>query len=661
MFIKNIQVQKYRHLEGLEFGPFRTPDATSDLIVLAGPNGGGKTSVLELISLALSNMWSLTYQLNRTASQSSFEVTIGLLPEELKLIEQAKEAASSGFSASDARAFEYLVSQRSYCRSFGFQGGAYQKDPTLHNQMHDLVQRILRGSYSRPLGFFLGADRSFVKREFNRNHLFNYSTYATYQHAWSFAFQPAIRQYEDMFDFIVTWRYHFTRRLGSWHLKKANELLAENETPPQDFYGDILNLVFPGYRFVDSESDAPTDLHVRIPSGEAISFSDLSSGEKEVFFMLCFFQRHNVQEAVLLIDEPELHLHPSLARTLLRTMQTLKPRNQIWLATQSSEIIDQAGRDRVFFIRRGENKKADVVKATDEEQSLTCLRDFFGYSGYLGLAKAMVFTEGRNSSADRKLFARLLPAGEREIKFIPASGCSEVERINRAVLSILEADVGWCRFFLIRDRDFMTDEICAAVRQRGGDRLFLLHKHEIENYLIVPRAIAVVLSNLFDVPCSEEDVEQELLLSAKDIAGNVLREMVAFRLNSQFRPEDFSVPKLLQDELPFGSDGWNAQKLATLKSTLSSRASGIRQSLQTEVAKDGFDITFEQCRSEIELALSSDKWKQLLPGKEILQRFARRKNLGNVAILHNAVINHLASNPEYIDDELKSIFQKISD
>jgi recombinational DNA repair ATPase RecF len=59
MFIKQIEIQKYRHLENISLGPFLRPPDASDLVVLAGPNGGGKSSVLELLSLALSSMYSL--------------------------------------------------------------------------------------------------------------------------------------------------------------------------------------------------------------------------------------------------------------------------------------------------------------------------------------------------------------------------------------------------------------------------------------------------------------------------------------------------------------------------------------------------------------------------------------------------------------------------
>jgi len=656
MYIKRMQIGKYRHIESIEFGPFRPPAKLSDLVVLAGPNGGGKTSVLELVSLALSNMWSLAYQLNRTAPQSSFEVTIGLLPSELKLIEAAKDRA---YSTPEAAAMEYLTLHRSYCRSFSFSGGEYEKDPALHNTMHGVVQGALRGSLIRPLGFFLGSDRSYLKQAFVREKIFSYSTYASRQHTWSYAFQTAAKQYEDMFDFLVTWRYHYARRLGSWYLKKAAGAVSAEASPPPDEYGDVLARVFPEYRFVESEDDAPTDLFVRIPSGEVVSFSDLSSGEKEVFFTLCFFQRHSVEEAVVLIDEPELHLHPSLSRLLLRTMQSLKPRNQIWLATQSSDVIDESGRDRVFFVRRGADRKAQVIPATEEQEVLSCLRDFFGYTGYLGLARAMVFTEGRNSSADRKLFSRLIPTGDREIKFIPANGSSEIERINRALLAILEADVGWCRFFLIRDRDFLTDSAVQAIRSKAVDRLFVLDRHELENYLLVPAVISRTLESLFDKPMSPDQVLAELRTSGYRIAGNALRDMVAYRLNYRFRPADFSVPKLMNNEVLLSESGWDSPKLQQLKADLQGRATMVEESLGTMLATQNFELTFQESLAGIETALAGDDWVRVLPGKELLQDFASRMGLGRVTTLQNALINELAVSPDEVPTDLSTTLATI--
>jgi hypothetical protein len=53
-------------------------------------------------------------------------------------------------------------------------------------------------------------------------------------------------------------------------------------------YNDLLGQLFPGYSFVEATHD-DLSLKVQLPTGNVIPFQDLSSGEKEVFFILSFF------------------------------------------------------------------------------------------------------------------------------------------------------------------------------------------------------------------------------------------------------------------------------------------------------------------------------------------------------------------------------------
>jgi len=463
-----------------------------------------------------------------------------------------------------------------------------------------------------------------------------------------------------MLIFLITWRYHFTKRLGQYLLDLEAGDVTEADRPA-DEYGKILELVLPGYRFAESPTDAPTDLYVRLPSGEQVPFSDLSSGEKEVFFLLCFFQRHSVEEAVIIIDEPELHLHPSLARILLKTMQEMKPHNQIWLATQSSEVIDHAGRARVFFVRRNTEHNAEIVPSTDEEEALLCLRDFFGYSGYMGLAKAMIFTEGRNASADRKLFSMVTQSASREIKFIPSGSFSELERINRAVLSMIDAEVGWCKFFLIRDRDYLDAEMLAQRREKLGNRMYILQRHELENYLLNFELIAKIMTEIFDHSISAAEVRDSFHECAISISGNVLRDMIAYRLNLKFQREDFSVPKLREGQLAFHEGEWNSDELSALRGSLESRCADVTGQLQQQIGEIAFDAMFTSCKSEIENGLKSEAWIEEFPGKELLRAFIRSMDLPAPPTLQNLIIKEMARDQGQIPDELNQIIQRAAE
>jgi len=69
----------------------------------------------------------------------------------------------------------------------------------------------------------------------------------------------------------------------------------------------------------------------------------LSSGEREFFNLLCTVFAYSIEAGVLVIDEPELHLHPKWQKkftNLLRRLSTEK-NIQIILVTHSGSIIDK--------------------------------------------------------------------------------------------------------------------------------------------------------------------------------------------------------------------------------------------------------------------------------------------------------------------------------
>ena len=88
MYIKEIRVKSFRHLENVNLGPFTEPPNQSELVVLAGPNAGGKSSVLELLGYALSQSWSLGWRLHRSFPTSSFEIAIGVTSYERNLVQE---------------------------------------------------------------------------------------------------------------------------------------------------------------------------------------------------------------------------------------------------------------------------------------------------------------------------------------------------------------------------------------------------------------------------------------------------------------------------------------------------------------------------------------------------------------------------------------------
>lgn len=631
---------------------------------MAGPNGGGKSSVLELLGYALSNSWSLGWSLSRSFPANAFEVAIALTPDEINLVRQYIQNYQSVYAG---EVLSYFEKNAYYYRAYNYLEGKYQENSALYNQIHNMVTSALRNHYSRPLGFSLRSDRHYPTAGFQQHKLFSYSQIVQREHIWQMAFNTSEAQYMDMFDFLVQQRYHYFRRLGAYHHRLATEG-SHGEAPPSDPlepYDELLQSLFQGYKFAQAEEEVPTNLYVQLPSGEVVPFNDLSSGEKEVFFILSFFLRHNVNNAVILIDEPEMHLHPELARMLVRTMQSIRPGNQLWLATHNAEIIDEAGRDRVVYLARDQETRQSVVTlGTDEPEAMRHLKDLFGYSGYVGIAKNMVFLEGLDSSSDRKLFSSLFPQYGTRLKFVPCKSSENLTRINAAILSILESSLGWMQFYLIRDRDFLTQEIVEQYCEHASGRLYVLDRYHIENYLLDDELIARVQTEIFNKPTDAATVQSKLMTIARSISGEILQKMTAFRLNLIYRPEDFSLGNFMSRQSILKPNGeLDSAKVEQLKQQVVTKTATINSSLAASTEPAQLDVLIAQYRDEVRQAImgSNQKWRSLFPGRRLLEEYARAEGLGKAIVLQNNLIKELSAAPERVAPELRRVIESIVD
>lgn len=126
-------------------------------------------------------------------------------------------------------------------------------------------------------------------------------------------------------------------------------------------------------------------------------------------------------------------------------------------------------------------------------------------------------------------------------------GVDNLTRINAAVLSILDGTLGLCQFYLIRDCDYLTQDMVSAYAKHTSGRLHVLKRNQIENYLLDMELISKVLFDVFHCSRSPDKVEADCRTICRKISGEVLRDMVNFRLNAQFRPQDFGLGKVFRE------------------------------------------------------------------------------------------------------------------
>lgn len=118
--------------------------------------------------------------------------------------------------------------------------------------------------------------------------------------------------------------------------------------------------LLPGYTNPRIQHDP---LRLEITKGnQALSMDQLSDGEKQVLVMTADIARRLAmvypkepkpleQEAVILVDEIELHLHPSWQRQILPAWRRVFPNCQFIVTTHSPQAISEVPNDAVFLVR----------------------------------------------------------------------------------------------------------------------------------------------------------------------------------------------------------------------------------------------------------------------------------------------------------------------
>lgn len=85
--------------------------------------------------------------------------------------------------------------------------------------------------------------------------------------------------------------------------------------------------------------------------GQSYSFDGLSSGQKEVISTLFLVWRYTREApAIILIDEPELHLNPEWQRDFVKQLHQITPESQFIIATHSQDIFGSVPEDRRILL-----------------------------------------------------------------------------------------------------------------------------------------------------------------------------------------------------------------------------------------------------------------------------------------------------------------------
>jgi len=99
-------------------------------------------------------------------------------------------------------------------------------------------------------------------------------------------------------------------------------------------------------------------------SGATFDIGELSTGEKTLLSKVLYLYFKDYKDKVILIDEPELSLHPSWQNRVLKIYENFAKISdcQIIIATHSPHIIGSAKNEYLRILKKNNEGKVEVIK-----------------------------------------------------------------------------------------------------------------------------------------------------------------------------------------------------------------------------------------------------------------------------------------------------------
>lgn len=328
--IHHIRIEKFRRIRDVLELDLRTPRGRpSSLTVIAGPNGCGKTSVLEAVLLGLGQEDLIVRDIEASEREGSWRATVP---------EGARIQLTVSLDVRGGREETWVRTRDEHYRI---------RDDDSHEDLLDYSAGI-RGSLlveyfsSWRAPALVGA----VKPQAAGRRPANNETNRLWRLKQRFA------------DEYI--RVGMQRTVAGSAVNKPAQWLQRINRAWRRFHQNDGTTI--EAELVDRQEGALVDLAVMQGNERICSVDQLSSGEIEVLVFEQWIILNEIQAGLLLIDEPELHLHASWQATILPALRDLAPRIQILAATHSDAVWDQAS-ERFLLVDENDPRSQEWRKA----------------------------------------------------------------------------------------------------------------------------------------------------------------------------------------------------------------------------------------------------------------------------------------------------------
>lgn len=264
------------------------------------------------------------------------------------------------------------------------------------------------------------------------------------------------------------------------------------------------SLVIRELRKVGRPPEATLELHVR--NEEFVADVSWMGHGLQMWLQTMWFLARTKSFSSVILDEPDVYMHADLQRKLIRFIRGRY--QQIIVATHSIEILSEVEPDDVLVLDK-ERRAAQFAADWPEVQHVI---NHVGGIHNIQLARMThsqkcVMVEGDDLDLLRRFHDRLFPDSVEPIQSLPVfsiggwGGWDFVVGSSMWIRQSLSA----VRIYCALDRDYHTEQQVEFRRKQALDRgieLMVWPKKELENYALVPSAIA----RLVNQKCREPQI-----------------------------------------------------------------------------------------------------------------------------------------------------------
>lgn len=352
-----------------------------------------------------------------------------------------------------------------------------------------------------------------------------------------------------------------------------------------------------------------------LSSGQIIELDSLSSGEKNIALTFLILARSVADGGIALFDEPELHLNPAVSRELLSFIMKnySKPRDiQFLMCTHAPEILSGAFSDEectLLHLKSSTNISRIGKHALDEHSEAlnrlgTSVSESLMYDG-------TILVEG---VTDVDFLEFGFPDVLKKYKVKDRGGRREVEKTVLELQQLESKHQKVSPIFLIFDKDDQPTDL----KSSGAVKVLQWQRRCAENYMLDTDVVTSLLKNPSNTRAPVES-EGDVRKLMRDLAFEQLEAVAAKEVYKSYNYFDASLR----------AEDFKGNALEVMASTFYDRMARARASIPDE-RKDIWTSRFLNDVARMRQSLLGTweaKWPEICDGKELISSLHKKSSM----------------------------------